>query len=689
MATQLHPETPAADHPVENDVDTTPSPPAEVPVQQGGEPIESAPPDPSVNRPQDPERRQRTKMCCCFFSLVIFMTTSLLVSLALSQSAPETDDDRSTRGRDVTVETLPFEVVSIVTDSGHSCAIMRDSEKIQCWGMQIGVPSNLVADVSTQLAVGDGFTCALLSSGDLQCWGEDGAADYVQPPEDLGLVDFVAASGGTVCTISKQGQGRCWGFYLEGRVELLIPASGPLLSIATSKLGELPRVCGILKENNRLQCWKSDMNVFVMEELPLRGVSAKNATDNIQSVAVMRDFVCVIDWDGLLSCWVFEDAPLQTILPSFLSSSTSTVYSVISPGRDNSFCALSSDADPICYGTSSVIPRSVGPLEQLSIGTNHMCGIQRDSFNGVCWGASPRPGELAPLLLEPLYAFRVASGVGRTCSVDWYQNKVECWGQKRYQLVVDATDISVGNEVTCVVDRNDELAKCVVGQGTHIFSGRVDSVVVSRHQDTICTLTNSKVQCFQVSCQKQIFQQFYTCSGSKDFSGNPESALGKVSQLELSLHHYCWIDLDDQILCGSFDLGQNSTYPQSQVPSDVTSVRDMALGRFFTCAVRDDFSVRCWGEETQYGQEFVLETPQGSYYRAIAATDNEVCAITLDDYVHCWGRPFSSAIYIPDGVSFVKELTAGSGHFCVILDNQQFICWGSNRYGELSPEHYG
>ena len=139
----------------------------------------------------------------------------------------------------------------------------------------------------------------------------------------------------------------------------------------------------------------------------------------------------------------------------------------------------------------------------------------------------------------------------------------------------------------------------------------------------------------------------------------------------------------------TFDVDQNSTYPQSQVPSDVTSVRDMALGRFFTCVVRDDFSVRCWGEETLYGQKFVLDSPQGSYYRAIAATDNEVCAITLDDFVHCWGRPFSTALYIPDGVSFVKELTAGSGHFCALLDNQQLICWGSNRYGELSPQYFG
>jgi alpha-tubulin suppressor-like RCC1 family protein len=200
----------------------------------------------------------------------------------------------------------------------------------------------------------------------------------------------------------------------------------------------------------------------------------------------------------------------------------------------------------------------------------------------------------------------------------------------------------------------------------------------------------NQVKCFRLFCQKAIYQSFLTCNGGSDFVGNPDSALGLVTALELSQHHYCSIDLEGHIQCGLLDLDQSSTtYPQARVPDDVDIVVDMALGEFFTCVVQNDFTVRCWGEESQYGQEFVLDTPQGGYYRAIAATDNEVCAITLDDFVHCWGRPFSNALYVPEEVSFVTELTAGSGHFCALMENQEVLCWGSNRFRELSPEYYG
>jgi Regulator of chromosome condensation (RCC1) repeat len=589
---------------------------------------------------------------------------------------------------------------SIVTDSGHTCAVLADSGNVVCWGEQIGVPSNLKADPSTQLALGEDFTCALVASGELTCWGDDRAAGYVQLPDDLGLIDFITASGGTVCAISRQneqqeqGHGRCWGFYEQGRVELVIPSSGPLLSIAAPKLGELQHVCGILQDNNRLECWKSDMSQYVLEEVPLRkGYSAGNNTttiNNVISAAVMQDFVCAVMIGGSLSCWAFDDTSSQFILPTFLAPSTTIFYTQVIPAVGNSFCALLSDGQPICSGTNVVIPDGVGPLSQLSIGTNHMCGISLDASFTNCWGRDPLPGQLSPLQLKPLYGRQVAAGAQRTCAVDRYQTRVVCWGRQQYQMAVHAADISIGDEITCVVDAENGLAKCVVSEGTFfVDNGPVDRVRVSRYNDIICTLSANRARCFRALCEQTLFRDSYRCAAISSFVGNPDSELGLVTALELNQYHYCAIDLQSYISCGVLDPTQNHTeVPQAQVPEDVTGVRDMALGNFFTCAVLEDYTVRCWGDETRYGQEFVLDTPLGSYYRAITATDSEVCAITIDDFVHCWGRPFSNALYIPAEVNFVKELTAGSSHFCALLYNEQVICWGSNQYGELSLEYY-
>ena len=136
-------------------------------------------------------------------------------------------------------------------------------------------------------------------------------------------------------------------------------------------------------------------------------------------------------------------------------------------------------------------------------------------------------------------------------------------------------------------------------------------------------------------------------------------------------------------------MATNGTVPEAQVPSNLLSVKDVALGRFFTCVVQENFEIVCWGDETKHSSEYVLNPPSGNYYQAIAATDYEVCAITLDKFVHCFGRPFISSMYVPSDVRFAEEIVAGAGHFCATLENQQVICWGSNRYGELSRDYFG
>jgi len=644
---------------------------------------------------EDPVNERRhlggIMMYCLPIFLIAAAIAAILSIVVIQSKQPSVDEENYFR-----VEPLPFKVVSVMTDSRHACAVLADSGRVQCWGAQIGVPSNLETDPSIILALGDGFTCALYPpSGKIQCWGDNRAADYVQPPKDLGPVQFVTASGGTVCTISQRGgQGRCWGFVREGRVELTIPVSEPLLSVSTSKRGELERVCGIVNNTYRLECWKSNMDLFTLEELPLmgNGVSANAITNNLQSMAVMDDYVCVVHRDASSSCWSFVD---DTSPPTDIPVIPPTIkYRDIIAGTENSFCMIDMDGKVLCLGTSSTSaippPASVGPLGDLSIGSTFMCGILENSLDGVCWGVNQGRGWLSPLGQEPQYSKKVAVGGQRTCSIDWSDPVVSCWGMERFQLTGVPVDLSVGDEVLCGVyqiDDSDTAVICAVGQNGGIrFRGQVNRVIVSRHDDTVCTLTRNAVSCFQIVCVENGL-----CWQDLNFVGNPDSQLGMVTDLELSLNHYCAIDMEGIIQCSVFDTsGQNTIYAPAMVPDEVGMVLDMALGRFFTCVVHMNFTVQCWGDETQYGVNYVLDDiPQGGYYQAIAATDNEVCAITLDNFVHCWGRPFSNALYIPDGVISVKELIAGSSHFCTHLEDMQIICWGSNQFGELSPRFYG
>lgn len=641
-------------------------------------------------------RQRRNKICVAFILLGVLVAVS--APLILTRSTYNSVETENILSMEVISEAL----LDIASDSGHSCAIREGDRSVFCWGNQIGVPANLFE--ARQIAVGDGFSCAIQLSNDaLVCWGDDSYADFVQPPSDMAGVSFVTASGGTVCAVERNsGMGRCWGFHDQyGRVEFSIPesSSGPLKSIAAPKKGNIHHLCAIREADDIVQCWSISLQFDDRDEALIEFEESQKIAAPVTSVAVMEDFLCAVSiQDASLQCWAFNDTADNVHLPEILPGTT---YTRVFPGNRKQFCAIQTDGSPICFGDNGkpiFIPSQVGPVKQIAVGVganrNHFCAIRQDLGYGVCWGRGASPGLLAPLESAPIYAKDVAAGNGRMCAIGIYRDTVDCWGSKRYQLLVSASGVSLGEEVTCVVDSVDDYAKCVIGDGTFVLDRKVKQVEVSQ-EDLICTVGkyDDSVRCYRTNCQRATFQNYLYCTGVPNFIGNPEYSMGAMVQdLKLSQRHYCVVRKYTRNLeCGTLAnlASANETVPEARVPSDLLAIKDVALGRFFTCVVQDNNEIVCFGDETKYGSEYVLNPPRGKYYRAIAATDYEACAITLDNFVHCWGRPFISSIYVPSDVRFVDRLRAGSGHFCAVLANSQVLCWGSNRNGELSMDYVG
>ena len=145
-------------------------------------------------------------------------------------------------------------VTQIAAGGGHTCALL-DSGRVRCWGgnwygqLGYGHRNNIgddetLADVGdvdlglddtvkvTQIAAGNGHTCALLDSGRVRCWGGNywygqlgyGHRNNIGDDEtladvgdvDLGLDDTVkviqiAAGGFHTCALLDSGRVRCWG----------------------------------------------------------------------------------------------------------------------------------------------------------------------------------------------------------------------------------------------------------------------------------------------------------------------------------------------------------------------------------------------------------------------------------------------------------------------------------------------
>jgi len=150
-----------------------------------------------------------------------------------------------------------------------------------------------------------------------------------------------------------------------------------------------------------------------------------------------------------------------------------------------------------------------------------------------------------------------------------------------------------------------------------------------------------------------------------------------------------------------------TTLVSAQVPSPAP-VEKITTGREHTCAILDDGSVSCWGNNvvgqlgdgTNINKNTPTQTlPLGQGAVAISAGGTEesfhTCALLDDGSVSCWGSNSNGQLgdgtvinrntptqTLPLGQSAVA-IAAGTDHTCAVLDDGSVSCWGSNSYGEL------
>ncbi len=210
-----------------------------------------------------------------------------------------------------------------------------------------------------------------------------------------------------------------------------------------------------------------------------------------------------------------------------------------------------------------------------------------------------------------------------------------------------------------------------------------------------------------------------------------------ATSVALKFSHACAILNDNTLKCwgaghngqlgnGKFDAhnphGSGCSFnPVAVNVGNGKTVRQVAVGESHTCALLDDFSVKCWGRN-QHGQAG-RGASDSRYSRAGAAvqlgtsTDgltlavqsialghNHSCAITDGGGVKCWGLNDKGQLGIGNtdnkgtgntdmsaDLPFVNlgaertatMLAAGIQHTCVLLDDGSVKCWGRNDVGQL------
>ena len=279
-----------------------------------------------------------------------------------------------------------------------------------------GLPGSAVT--YKQVSAGQWNTCAVRTTGAIDCWGED---DHGILNEPTGTFLQVAVASWHACAIRDDGDGDnagsivCWGSEDGGRISGA-PTGNDFTQISVGDW----HGCGITTNQygqSRADCWgksdgtrtnDSDMAnvvssgnwhncaVYADKHVGCWGIEDDGRISgapggNFKDVGVGDWHSCAVTTGGTLACWGNNDANRVSPLPA--DWNVADTYKQITAGNWHS-CALKNVGQIACWGSDddhrvSGTPFGIG-FTQIDAGDRHTCTILSFTGDGTgqvyCWG---------------------------------------------------------------------------------------------------------------------------------------------------------------------------------------------------------------------------------------------------------------------------------------------------------------
>lgn len=313
------------------------------------------------------------------------------------------------------------------------------------------------------------------------------------------------------------------------------------------------------------------------------------------------------------------DAPVAScpvVSASAPDPSAPLTYSGISSGKFGT-CVVASDGQVLCWSyderADATTVADVTNARRVVVGSEASCAI-RDGGSVLCWRGSDPPEQVLGLC----GAIELVSGSSLTCAVTsrgevWCQGRLSIPGMPpgdaesvvRIPGVTGAKAIALGsNGYTCALIEDGSVV-CWGGgpRGQDRPSGapaavpEISGAIALAGADgaAVCAvLADQTVSCWKPSEAPVLVE-----------------GLSQVASLSVGTGHSCASLLDGTVRCwgtnGSGELGDGAP-TDSDVPvrvQQLEGVQEVSVGSFgsfgpgFSCALRRDGSVACWGARTQ------------------------------------------------------------------------------------------
>ena len=335
----------------------------------------------------------------------------------------------------------------------------------------------------------------------------------------------------------------------------------------------------------------------------------------------------------------------------------------------------------------------------------HTCAFVRGN-SAMCWGTKDFEGMFAPVpapvtdpsgspvtidsSAQPTAADRgVATGESHSCAISEPNRSSVCWGDDALGQLGDGNSAQ-----SCPPGRPSYTCESPVAVPVVTASGALLSGVISLAAGGgfSCALNDGgNVQCWGGNGAGELGDG--QSSRAEPFRANPNDLTstiltGPAIAIAAGLAHACAVMQDTTVRCwGNNSHGQLGTAaaspPSSNTPVTVmtgtppntaplTNAVAIAAGESFTCALISDGTAACWG--------FTANGQLGRSPDSCPFPPGFGSGIGS-------GCPVAQPVLDASGNSLtgIQEIAGGNYHACAVMNGGTVECWGDNPGGQLGP----